>query len=54
MEYEIGERVQVDTWDVKGFGTVIENKGGIHVIVDGFIEAMYFQEHEIKKVKKNA
>lgn len=54
MEYEVGERVYVDTWDIKEYGVVAHNYPGLHVLVDGFNEPMYFQEHEVKKVKKDA
>lgn len=54
MDFEIGERVKVDTWDVKGYGTITENKTGVHVLVDGFKDPMYFGEHEVKKVNGNA
>lgn len=53
MEYEVGERVYVDTWDIKAFGNINSIQCGIHVLVDGFDEPMYFQEHEVKKVDED-
>ncbi|WP_217302903.1 hypothetical protein [Clostridium sp. 001] len=49
--FNIGERVYVDAWDVKGYGIMICNSSGLHVLVDGFKAPMYFQDHEVKKIK---
>ncbi|WP_217302212.1 hypothetical protein [Clostridium sp. 001] len=49
--FNVGERVYVDTWDVKGYGTMVCNSPGLHVLVDGFKNPMYFQNHEVKKIE---
>lgn len=53
MKFEIGERVLVDAWDVKGYGTVVSNEVGLHILVDGVNDSMYFQDKEVKKVQLN-
>ncbi len=47
--FDVGERVYVDAWDVKAYGTMVSNFPGLHVLVDGFNSPMYFQDHEVKK-----
>lgn len=51
MCFDVGEEVYVDAWDIKGYGVIMCNFPGLHVLVDGYKQSMYFQNHEVKKIK---
>jgi hypothetical protein len=45
-----GDKVFIRAFDITGYGIVVSVTNGIHVLVDGYNEPMYFRDFEIKKV----
>lgn len=51
---EVGKRVYVESFDFKGYGRLMANTAGYHVLLDGFVHTLYFDYADVKEVVEDA